>query len=220
MNDLSALFDGAEVAANVQGGEDPGSMTLIPLEVAAGKRSTQVVEHKVAAEGQLQALDIEAKGRTIEGFEVLSGQVLEAGGGQMTDVRGIGVGIVRAEVRSSDEHAGAGLGDPMDFGHGRDHVMNMLDDMRQVDALEPVGGERPGILVEIPNDVGGRPRGPVDAKRARLGFAGAAADVENDALVQEGVGGHGLGLRCGSGESIARRAVMRPCNRSDSRSSK
>ena len=193
MNDLSALFDGAEVAANVQGGEDPGSMTLIPFEVAAGKRSTQVVEHKVAAEGQLQALDIEAKGRAIEGTEVLSGEVLEAGGGQMADVRGIGVGIVRAEVRRGDEDDGAGLGDAVDFGHGRHHVVDMLDDMRKMDALEAVGGERPGILVEIPNDVGGGAWGPVDAKRARLGFAGTAADVEDGALVEEGVEVHGLG---------------------------
>jgi len=59
-------------------------MTLVPLEVAAGERAAKVVEQEVPAEGQLQALDIEAKGRTIEGFEVLSGQVLEAGGGQMT----------------------------------------------------------------------------------------------------------------------------------------
>ena len=194
---LRRLFHGAQVATNIQGGEDPGGMTLVPLEVAAGERAAQVVEHQVAAEGQLQGLDIEAEGSAVEGFEILSRQVLEAGCGQVADVRGIGVGIVRAEVRRGDEYAGAGLGHAMDFGHGRHHIMNMLDDMREVDAFEAVGWERPGVLVEIPNDVGGRARGPVDAERARLRLAGPAADVEDDALgdalVNEGVRVHGLG---------------------------
>ena len=86
------------------------------------------------------------------------------------------------------------LCDAVDFGHGRHHVVDMLDDMREMDALEAVGRERPGILVEIPDDVGGRAWGPVDAERARLHLAGAAADVEDDtlvdALVRDGVGGH------------------------------
>jgi hypothetical protein len=187
------LFHGAQLAANVQGGEDPGGVTLVPLEVAAGERAAQVVEHKVPAEGQFQALDVKAKWRAVEGFEILSREVLEAGGGQVADVGGIGVGIVRAEVRRGDEHAGAGLSDAVDLRHGRDHVVDMLDDMREMDALEAVGGERPGILVEVPNDVGGWARGPVDAERVRLCLAGAAADVEDDALVEKGVGVHGLG---------------------------
>src|SRR6266481_2430017 len=106
------------MAANIEGGEDPGGMALVPLEIAASERAAQVIEHKIAAKGQLQVLDIETEGRAVEGFEILSGEVLEAGGGQMADVRGIGVGIVRAEVRRVDEHAGAGLGDTVDFGHG------------------------------------------------------------------------------------------------------
>lgn len=185
------------MAANVQGGEDPGSVTLVPLEVAAGERAAQVVEHKVPAEGQLQALDVEAEGRAVEGFEILSSEVLEAGGSQMADVRGIGVGIVRAEVRRGDEHAGAGLGDAVDFGHGRHHVVDVLDDVREMDTLEAVGGERPGILVEVPDDVGGGARGPIDAERARFRFAGAAADVEDDALVVVGGRIHGLGYSVG-----------------------
>src|SRR6185312_17473036 len=93
------LFHGAQLAANVQGREDPGGMTLVPLEVAAGQLAAQVVEQEVPAEGQLQALDIETEGRAVEGFEILSREVLETGGGQVAHVRRIGVGIVRAEVR-------------------------------------------------------------------------------------------------------------------------
>src|SRR3954463_8120817 len=123
---LRRLFYGAQLAANIQGGEEPCGMALIPFEITPGERAAQVVEYKVAAEGQVEIFDIEAKGRAVEGFEILSGEVLEAGSGQMADVCGIGVGIVRAEVWRRDEHGGSGLRDAVYFGHGRHHVVNML----------------------------------------------------------------------------------------------
>jgi len=114
----------------------------------------------------------------------------------MTDVCGIGVRIVRAVMRRGDEHAGSGPGDAVDLCHGRHHVVDVLNDMRKVNALEAVRGERPRILVKIPNDIGRRAGGSIDTQRARLRLAGAAADVENDAfvdaLVREGVESHEL----------------------------
>jgi hypothetical protein len=53
----------------------------------------------------------------------------------------------------------------------------VLDDVRHVDALERVVIQRPGKLIQIPDDIGGGSRVNVDANGPWLRFTGTATDI-------------------------------------------
>src|ERR1700690_3142634 len=93
------LFPRAEMGADVERGENPGGMPLVPFYRTVRQEAAQIVQNEVAPERQLDADDVEAAGRSSEGRKVPAGEVVEAGGGQVTLVGGIDVGVMRAKVR-------------------------------------------------------------------------------------------------------------------------
>jgi hypothetical protein len=97
----------------------------------------------------------------------------------MPAMRRIDKGIVRAEMRSGNEDVGPIPRHTIHFRHGAHGVLQVLDDMRQVNARELAVGERPRVTIQIPDMLGGGIRGHVDAHGVGLDFALAAPDVQS-----------------------------------------
>lgn len=167
------------MAADILRREYPRRVALIPFQIAPRQKTSYSIQKKILAKCQLQFLDGKPYIRAAKCGEVLSREVLEAARRQVPHVSGIGVGVMRAEMRRHDKHVGAVARNAVNFGHRARDVANVLDDMRHVDALKRVAFDGPGKLVEIPNDVGRGARMNVDTYGARFGFAATAADIEN-----------------------------------------
>jgi len=142
----ASLLTRAQPAPDIQRGEDPGRVPFVPLHRPPCEEAPHVVQQEVPAERQLHADNIETVGRTGECREILPGEILETGGRHMPLVGRIDIGVVRAEMRSGDEHLGPVPGHPVDFRHGPHRVVQMLDHVRHVDLGEPVALQRPGYV--------------------------------------------------------------------------
>src|SRR5579872_5838739 len=101
------------MTSNIQGREYPGCMPLIPFEISASQRAPHIIQNKIPAKGQLDTHNIEAKRRPVKALEMFPRQMLETGRRQVTDMRRIGIRIVRAEMRRSQQHASPRLRHPM-----------------------------------------------------------------------------------------------------------
>ncbi len=167
------------MAADILRRKHPCRVALIPFQIAARQKAAYSIQKEIFAKGQLELFNRKPYIRTAKCGKVFSCEVLKAARGQMPHVRGIGIRIVRAEMRRHDKDICAVLRDAVNFSHRACYVAHVFDDMRHMDALEGVAFDRPGKLVQIPNDVGGGARMNVDTYRSRFGFAAAAADIEN-----------------------------------------
>lgn len=167
------------MAANILRRKEPSRMALIPFQISPCQEAAYSIQHKIFAKCQVEFLNRKPDGRSAKCGKIFSGEILKAARRQVPYVRGIGVGVMRTEMRRHDKNIGAISRDAVNFSHGARDVAYVLDDMRHVHALERVALDRPGKLVEIPNDVGGGARMNVDTYSARFGFTAAAADIEN-----------------------------------------
>ena len=180
------LFHRAQMAADIQGGEHPSRMPLIPFEISSSQRVPQIIQNKIPAKGQFHAHNIEAKGRPVKALEMLPRQMVETGRRQMTYMRRIGIRIVRAEMRRGHKHTSPRPRHPVYLRHRRHHILHVLNNVRQMNPLESVGLKGPRIMVQIPNNIRLRPGRAVDAQCARLSLAGAAAHVQYGAALRDG----------------------------------
>jgi hypothetical protein len=53
------LFSDSHMTTNVLGGENPRSMTLVPLQIVASQPSAGAIQNEILSECQLQSLDAE-----------------------------------------------------------------------------------------------------------------------------------------------------------------
>jgi hypothetical protein len=81
-------------------------------------------------------------------------------------------------VRGFDSHRAAGSRQAVEFFHGADDVIHVLDDMNREDPIEAVVGKWIRGSVEIAKDVGAAGGIAVDADHAWL-LVNPAADVQN-----------------------------------------
>jgi len=81
------------VATNIECGKNPRGVPLVPLQRSAGDEAAQIVEHEIAAEGELAIDNLEAVRRAGEGREVVAGEILEAGRRQVAAVRGVDASV-------------------------------------------------------------------------------------------------------------------------------
>lgn len=174
-----STFPGPQPAPDIQRREDPGGVPLVPLQGPPREETPHIVQQEVPAEGQFHADDLEAVRRTGECREILPGEVLEAPRGHVPLVGRIDVGVVRAEMRSGDEHLGSVPRHPVDLRHGPHRIVQVLDHVRHVDPGETIALQRPGIRVEIPDMVGRRIGRDIDPDRTGLDLSLPASDVEN-----------------------------------------
>jgi hypothetical protein len=176
---MESRFSHSQMAANVLGGKHPGRMTFIPFQISACEPTACAIEDKILSECQIKFLNGKPDIRAAERGEILASEVLEAACRQVPHVSGIGVGIMGAEMRRHDENIRAIARDAVNLRHGARYVADVLDDMRHVDALERVVIQRPGKLIQIPDDIGGGSRVNVDANGPWLRFTGTATDIQN-----------------------------------------
>lgn len=167
------------MAADILRGEEPCRVALIPFQIAACQEAAYSIQKKIFAKCQFKFLNRKSYGRSAKCGKIFPGEILEAARRQMPYVSGIGVRVVRAEMRRDDKDIGTVSRDAVNFRHSPRYVADVLDDMRHVNPLEGVAFDRPRKLVEIPNDVGGGARMNVDTYSARFDFTAAAADIEN-----------------------------------------
>jgi len=168
-----------QVPANIEGRQSPCRVPLVPLQRKPRQHATQIIQYNVPAERQLYTYNLKSERCTREAREILAREVFKTRGGQMPLVCRIDIGIVRAEVRSSNEDVGAIAGNPVDLGHGAHGILQMLDDVRHVYAGKAVLLERPRVTVEVPYFIRSGMRGGIDSDGIGFDLTGAAADVQN-----------------------------------------
>src|SRR5689334_16316889 len=117
------------MAADILRREHPCRVALIPFQIAASQKAAYSVQKEVLAKCQLQLLDGKPYIRAAKCGEVFSCEVLEAARRQMPHVSGIGVRVMRAEMRRHDKNICAIARDAVNFGHGARDVAHVLDDM-------------------------------------------------------------------------------------------
>ena len=86
-------------------------------------------------------------------------------------------------MRGDDENIGAIARHAVDLRHGPRHVPHMLDDVRHEDAGKAVAFERPRVLVQVPDYVGGRIGRAVDAHRGCVLLPGSTTDIERVCVI-------------------------------------
>src|SRR5271155_5700031 len=81
-------------------------------------------------------------------------------------------------MRSGDENGAPGLGDAVEFFHGRDDVGDVFDDVFGAELVERIIAEGQAAVVEMAEDIGGGGWIHIEADRAGI-FCWTAANVEN-----------------------------------------
>jgi hypothetical protein len=117
------------MTTNVLGGENPGRVAFVPLQIAARQETAGAIQNKVFSKRQCKFFDAELGMGAAKSGKILAREILETARGQMAQVSGIGVGVMGAEMRRHNKNIGAMAGDAVNLGHRARHVTNVLDDV-------------------------------------------------------------------------------------------
>src|SRR5215472_10116091 len=119
---MSQLFPNLQMASDILGGKNPRRVPLVPFQMAAGQPAPDPIQNEVLAESHVHRFDIKPDIHPGKCLEIVTSEVVEAPAGQMAHVGGIGIRIVRAEMRGGYKDVRAITRNAMYFRHSAGNV--------------------------------------------------------------------------------------------------